>query len=966
MLCFNSVNLHPAFAMRTKTVIFILLSAFIFMMAEPTIPFSKLSGKSGDAEDSTAVSDTAAGRGMAVLAAADSLAVDSVEGSSEPDTTKMDSLTLAIYKHNKQVDDSIRLDSINRKKSNGLDAPVDFSSNDSLVYDALSRTALLYGSSNVKYQNMDLKSDRIKMSLDSSLVHATGTADTTGEVTGKPVFMMGQDTYESDTMSFNFKSKKGFINRVYTAQQDGFLSSELSKRDSSGVLYLQHGRYTTCDQEHPDFYIALSRAKVRPGKDVVFGPAYLVVADVPLPLAIPYGFFPFTKSYSSGFIMPSYGDESSRGFYLRDGGYYFAMSDKWDLKLLGEIYTKGSWGVSVASNYRKRYRYSGSFFFSYQNTKNGDKGMPDYSEQSSFKLQWSHRQDAKANPFTSLSASVNFASTSYERNNLNSMYNPQSYTQSLRTSSVSWSSTFSSLGLTLSGTANLSQNMLDSTINLTLPDLNISVSRFYPFKRKHMAGKERWYEKISMSYTGQLRNQIDTKEDMLFKSNLIKDWRNGFKHDIPIQANFTLFNYININPSFNFSDRMYSNKIMQSWDEGAQEARRDTTYGFYNVYDWRLSLSASTKLYGFWVPSKKIFGDKIQAIRHVITPSVTFSYAPDNGSRYYETYQKTNPDGSVELVEYSPFQYGLFDLPSRGKTGSVMFDIGNNIEMKVKSDKDSTGYKKLSIIDELGFNFGYNMADKERPWSDLTVRLRLKWWKNYTFNLNAVFATYAYELDENGNPYVGTHTEYSRGRFGRFQGMSQNISFTLTPEKLKKWFGGGDDEEDEEEEEDDEYDNTDIETNVDDDLVRGQHGARKESAGKAETDEDGYMKFSMPWSLTFGYGISMSENRDREKFNKKTMRYPYKFTQTLNFSGNIRISDGWNISFSSGYDFEEHDISMTTASLQRDLHCFSMSCSVVLAPYTSYNFSFRCNAATLTDALKYDKRSGFSNAVQWY
>ena len=966
LLGINSVNLHPAFAMRTKTVIFILLSAFIFMMAEPTIPFSKLNGKSGDAEDSTAVSDTAAGRGMAVLAAADSLAVDSVEGSSEPDTTKMDSLTLAIYKHNKQVDDSIRLDSINRKKSNGLDAPVDFSSNDSLVYDALSRTALLYGSSNVKYQNMDLKSDRIKMSLDSSLVHATGTADTTGEVTGKPVFMMGQDTYESDTMSFNFKSKKGFINRVYTAQQDGFLSSELSKRDSSGVLYLQHGRYTTCDQEHPDFYIALSRAKVRPGKDVVFGPAYLVVADVPLPLAIPYGFFPFTKSYSSGFIMPSYGDESSRGFYLRDGGYYFAMSDKWDLKLLGEIYTKGSWGVSVASNYRKRYRYSGSFFFSYQNTKNGDKGMPDYSEQSSFKLQWSHRQDAKANPFTSLSASVNFASTSYERNNLNSMYNPQSYTQSLRTSSVSWSSTFSSLGLTLSGTANLSQNMLDSTINLTLPDLNISVSRFYPFKRKHMAGKERWYEKISMSYTGQLRNQIDTKEDMLFKSNLIKDWRNGFKHDIPIQANFTLFNYININPSFNFSDRMYSNKIMQSWDEGAQEARRDTTYGFYNVYDWRLSLSASTKLYGFWVPSKKIFGDKIQAIRHVITPSVTFSYAPDNGSRYYETYQKTNPDGSVELVEYSPFQYGLFDLPSRGKTGSVMFDIGNNIEMKVKSDKDSTGYKKLSIIDELGFNFGYNMADKERPWSDLTVRLRLKWWKNYTFNLNAVFATYAYELDENGNPYVGTHTEYSRGRFGRFQGMSQNISFTLTPEKLKKWFGGGDDEEDEEEEEDDEYDNTDIETNVDDDLVRGQHGARKESAGKAETDEDGYMKFSMPWSLTFGYGISMSENRDREKFNKKTMRYPYKFTQTLNFSGNIRISDGWNISFSSGYDFEEHDISMTTASLQRDLHCFSMSCSVVLAPYTSYNFSFRCNAATLTDALKYDKRSGFSNAVQWY
>lgn len=943
--------------MRTKTVIFVLLFAFIFVMADTSLPLFKENDNGRAQNDSLSVGDTVS---------SDSVPADSTDKSGEPDTTNMDSLQLAIYHHNKQVDDSIRLDSINRKKSGALDAPVTFSSEDSMVYDAKSKVARLYGNSNVKYQNMDLSSDRIQMSLDSSLVRATGTADSTGAISGTPVFTMGQDKYESDTMAFNFKTKKGFIYNVYTEQEDGYLSSQHSKRDSSGVLYLEHGRYTTCDQPHPDFYIALSRAKVRPGKDVVFGPAYLVVADVPLPLAIPYGFFPFTKSYSSGFIMPSYGDESSRGFYLRDGGYYFAMSDKWDLKLLGEIYTKGSWGLSVASNYRKRYRYNGSFFFSYQNTKNGDKGMPDYTEQTSFKLQWSHRQDTKSNPFSSLSASVNFASTSYERNNLNSMYNPQSYTQSLRTSSVNWSTSFSSLGMTISGSANLSQNMIDSTVSLTLPDLNISVSRFYPFKRKHMAGKERWYEKISMSYTGQFSNSIDTKEDKLFKSNLIKDWRNAFQHNIPINANFTLFNYININPSFNFTDRMYSNKVMKSWDEQAQTERADTTYGFYNVYNWSMSIGASTKMYGFWVPSKKIFGDKIQAIRHVLTPQVTFSYVPDCGSRYYDTYQKTDADGNVSLVEYSPFENGLFNVPSRGKTGSVTFDLSNNIEMKVKSDKDSTGYKKLSIIDELGFNMGYNMAAKEKPWSDLTVRLRLKWWKNYTFNLNAVFATYAYELDDNGRPYVSNHTEYSKGRFGRFQGLSQNISFTLNPEKLKKWFGGGDDEEDATEDDNNtEDDDTGIESNVDDDMVNGQNGARKKNAGKAETDADGYMKFSMPWSLTFGYGITMRENTSG-KFNTKTMRYPYAFTQTLNFSGNIRISDGWNISFSSGYDFENHDLSMTTASLSRDLHCFNMSCSVVLAPYTSYNFSFRCNAATLTDALKYDKRSGYSNAVQWY
>ena len=933
--------------MRTKTIIAILLSAVMFVMADVHLPLPFGNSRGEVTHDSL------------------SAAADSVRRPVQPDTTMMDSLQKAIYKYNKQVDDSIHADSINRQKSNGLNAPVEFASDDSLVYIAPTKQVRLYGNAKVKYENMNLESDKVRMALDSSLVHATGSADTTGKLTGSPVFTMGSDKYESDTMSFNFKTKRGFINNVYTEQEDGFLSSQHSKRDSSGVLYLEHGRYTTCDAPHPDFYIALSRAKVRPGKDVVFGPAYLVVADVPLPLAIPYGFFPFTKSYSSGFIMPSYGDESARGFYLRDGGYYFAINDKWDLKLLGEIYTKGSWGLSAASNYRKRYRYNGSFFFSYQNTKNGDKGMPDYSEQTSFKIQWSHRQDSKANPFSSLSASVNFATTSYERDNLNSMYNPQSYTQSLRTSSVSWTTNFSSLGMTLSGTTNLSQNMRDSTISLQLPDLNVSVSRFYPFKRKKMAGKERWYEKISMSYTGHLSNSINTKEDLLFKSNLIKDWSNGMQHNIPINANFTVLKYINVNPSFNFTDRMYTNKVMKSWDEATQTEVADTTYGFYNVYNWSMSLSASTKVYGFWLPSRKIFGDKIQAIRHVLTPQVSFSYAPDFGASrygYYATYQKTDADGNVTLQEYSPYTGSLFGVPGKGKTGNISFDLSNNIEMKVKSDKDSTGFRKISIIDELGLSMGYNMAAKERPWSDLSMRIRLKWWKNYTFNMTAVFATYAYELSENGTPYVGTHTEYSRGRFGRFQGMSQNFSFTLTPEKLKKLFSGGD------KDDDDAYrdnDDTGVETNIDDDMINAQRGARKQSAGKAETDEDGYMKFSMPWSLTVGYGVTMRENT-AGKFNTESMRYPYKFTQTLNFSGNVRLSDGWNISFSSGYDFEEHDISMTTASLQRDLHCFNMSCSVVLAPYTSYNFSFRCNAATLTDALKYDKRSGYSNAVQWY
>ena len=948
--------------MRNKSIIFLLSFVVVFAMASVNMPVPQ-GKKTKKAKASAVVVDTL----LKGQSPKDSKAVDK----NIPDTTKMDSLQLAIYHHNKAIDDSIRADSMMRARSNGIDAPVKYSAEDSLVYDAESGTAYLYGNSKVDYENMKLTSDKVHMNLDKSTVRATGTVDSTAEggIKGKPVFTMGKDEYKSDTMAFNFKSKKGLIKGIYTEQQDGFLSGEVGKRDSTGSIYLQHGRYTTCDKPHPDFYIALSRAKVRPGKDVVFGPAYLVVADVPLPLAIPYGFFPFSKKYSSGFIMPSYGDESDRGFYLRDGGYYFAISDKWDLKLLGEIYTRGSWGVSAASNYRKRYRYSGSFLFSYQDSKTGDKGLPDFAEQESFKIQWNHRQDPKANPYSSLAASVNFATSSYERNNLNSMYNPQTLTQSTRTSSVSWSTGFSSIGLSLSATTNLAQNMRDSSIQITLPDLNISLSRFYPFKRKHLVGKERWYEKISMSYTGQLANSISTKEDKLLHSNLIKDWKNAFQHTIPVQANFTLFNYINVTPSFNFTDRMYSKKVTRGWDNTLQkEVVRDTTYGFHNVYNWSMSVGASTKLYGFWVPNRKLFGDKIQAIRHVITPQVSFSYSPNFGARrygYYDSYQYTDASGNVKLVEYSPYQDELYSVPGKYKTEMISWDVSNNIEMKVKSDKDTTGYKKISIIDELGASMSYNAAADYHRWSDLSMRLRLKWWKNYTFSMNAQFATYAYELDANGKPYVGNHTEWGYGRLPRFQGMSQNFSFTLNPEKLKKWFGRKDDKDDDKVSVDSDGPDTNIESNMDDDLEKGKYAAKKKRGNIAETDDDGYMSFNMPWSLTIGYGITMRENT-AGRFNTKTMRYPYKFTQTLNFSGNIRISDGWNINFSSGYDFENHAMSMTTASLSRDLHCFNMSASVVLAPYTSYNFTFRCNAATLTDALKYDKRSGITNAVQWY
>ena len=866
--------------------------------------------------------------------------------------------------------DSVATDSV-KKKDSGLDAPVEYTATDSMVYDAEVGLAFLYGKANVKYQDMSLDAATITMNMDSSMVHAAGRRDSLGVLQDKPVYQQGGDHYDSENMSFNFDTKKGFISNVATTQGNGFLQSSQSKRTDDGTLYLQHAKYTTCNAEHPHFYLKLSRAKVKPGKETIFGPAYLVVEDVPLPLAIPYGFFPFNKSYTSGFIMPTYGDETSRGFYLRDGGYYFAINDHFDFKALGEIYTKGSWGLSGETNYNRRYHYNGNFYISYLRTVEGEKNMPDYAVTKSLKVQWSHRKDPKASPNSSFSARVNFASENYERKNLESMYNPLSYSQSTRASSVSYSRSFPSIGLNLSTSANLSQNMRDSSVAVTLPDLSVTLNRIYPFRRKRQVGKERWYEKISFSYSGQMSNSITTKENQLFKSNIVKDWRNGMQHNIPIDATFQLFKYINISPNFSFHDVMYMKRVKRDWDTDRQMEVRDTTYGFYNLYDWRVGISANTTLYGFYKPWKKLFGDKIMAIRHVFKPNVSFSYAPDFTTShygYFDSYVKTDEYGNVSTVTYSPYEGALYGYPSGKKQGMVSMSVSNNLEMKVKSDRDSTGQRKISLIDELSGSLSYNFAAKTRPWSDLNMRLRMKLTKSYTFSMAANFATYAYKFDENGRVVTSDRTEWSYGRFGRFQGMSQNLSYTFnnsTFTKLKDLFSGkksskkedissGDNDDENDELED---------ANLDPDIKKAKKSAKKKE--KAQVDKDGYLSFTMPWSFTVSYGVSMFEDRSKQ-IKVRSMRYPFSFNQTLNFSGFLRIAEGWNITFSSGYDFNFHKLSMTTASLSRDLHCFEMSCNVVLRPYSSFNFSFRARANELADALKWDKRSSYSSNIEWY
>lgn len=856
--------------------------------------------------------------------------------------------------------DSLALDTTPKKEP--LDAPVIYEASDSIVF-TKGGFAHLYGSGKVNYQNIELTSQLITMNMDSSTVFARGVADTTGVEQGTPVFKDGETPYESKMMRYNFKTKKGFINSIVTQQGDGYVTSEESKKGANDEIYMRHGKYTTCDNhDHPHFYLKLSMAKVRPKKDVVFGPAQLVVEDVPLPIAVPFGFFPFSSSYSSGFIMPTYGDEMNRGFYLRDGGYYFAISDQFDLKLLGEIYTKGSWGLSAASTYNKRYRYSGYFNASYLVTKTGEKNMPDYMVSKDFRVQWSHRQDAKANPNSTFSASVNFTTSSYDKSSLSTLYDPlSSYSNNTKASSISYSRNFPEIGLNLSGTFNITQNTQDSSVNMTLPDLNITLNRIYPFKRKNSAGDQKWYEKISFQYTGALTNKVNTKDNLLFKTPFSK-WETGMRHSIPVEATFSLFKYINVTPSFQYTERWYTRKVMQHYDYTLKEAVKDTINGFNRVYDYNMSVSMNTKLYGMYKPlfmkSKEI------TIRHVVTPSVSYTYTPDFGASrfgYYENYVYTDEDGEVRMVEYSPYSGMPYGVPGQGVSQNISMSLKNNLEMKMASDKDTTGYKKISLIDDLTGQLSYDIARKR--WSDLTLNARLKLTKNYTFNMNARFKTYAYKFDENGRVVESDRTEWSYGRFGRFDGYSGSLSYTLNNETFKKWFGKGDEEdgknkgkkEDTDSEEDEE----------DEELNTNQNTQPKRKTEDAKIDSDGYLAFQLPWSLSLSYSYRIQEDRTKD-INIKTMRYPYSFSHQVNISGNVKLGSRWNITYSSGYDFDTKKMSMTQMNITRDLHCFNMSCGLVFGPFTSYNFSIRANSTMLTDALKWDQRSNTGSAVTWY
>ena len=867
---------------------------------------------------------------------------------------------------------------INRT-SPDINSTVTFSADDSLVLLG-SNEAYLYGQGEVEYAQFKLNSDEITMKLDSNLVKAAGHRDSLGDLVGNPIFKDKSGDYESETMSYNFKTEKGYITNIITQQGEGYLTGGATKKNADGTYFLENGRYTTCDDhDHPHFYFNITKGKLQPGKNVVTGPAYMVLADVPLPLALPFGYFPFSKNYSSGIIFPSFGDDYNKGFYARNGGYYFAISDYVDLALTGEIYTKGSWGIQGQSTYTKRYRFRGNFNISYLTTITGDKGAPDYAKQTNFQVVWNHTQDNKANPNLSFSASVNFTTSGYTRNDLNSYYS-SAFTENTKSSTVSLSYRFPGTKWNIATTMNIAQRTQDSTLSVSFPNINVSMSQTAPFKRKRAVGGERWYEKIRLSYTGQFQNSLTAQQNQFFKKSLIKDWRNGLRHSLPVSATFSLFKYINVSPSISINDRMYTSKIKRSWDPNAYAEVQDTTYGFYNVFDFNTAVSLDTKIYGFWKPLK-IFGDKVQMIRHVLTPTVSFTWAPDFGAKgwgVWDSYTYTDRNGQEITRDYSYFSHGIYGVPGRGRSGILSVNLANNLEMKVKSDADSTGVKKISLIENFSIGQSYNFAADSLNWSNLSTSIMLRLVKNFNLNLQASWDPYTYQLNSNGSPVRVNVPRWKAGKgWVKLSSTGTSFSYTFNNDTFRKKkksetaSGAGSDYMTDEFgnplDPDDMEDNGEFPDGVQPnsqnfaETVEEKRQKRKRQA-QDTSDADGYSKWDCPWSLTFNYSVSYGYG----DFNYEKMDYNGKFYQNLSVSGSIRPTKNWNFTMSCSYNFDTHKIAYMNCSVTRDLHCFTMTASFVpVGPYKSYTFHIAVKSSLLKD-LKYDKRSSQQNGIRWY
>jgi len=824
-----------------------------------------------------------------------------------------------------------------------LEATITYSAVDSIIPDFINQKVYMYKGGVVNYQNIELKADYIELDLANKEVYAEGLPDSTGTKVGTPVFKDGTEEFESKTMRYNFETQKGIITDVKTKQGDGFVHSDLTKKISKDEFVLRRGKYTTCDAEHPHFYLRMTKAKVISNKKIITGPAYLVLEDFPIyfPM-IPFGYFPTSSTYTSGILMPTYGEEQTRGFYLREGGYYWAANEFFDLAVRGDIYSKGSWATKIHSNYRVRYRFNGSFDFSYNLNKYSEAPLPDARTDKGFSLTWSHSQDSKANPNRTFSASVNLSTASFDKQNALTVRN---YLQTTKSSSISYTKKFENSPFNLSLNLRHSQNSRDTTISLSLPELTFNMSKVNPFKLiklENRTGAIKWFDKISFSYSGNLRNSITAKEKDILNKSLVKDWQNGIRHSIPISLpSFNLFKYINLSPSFNYSERWYTSYIVKTYDANynapvgqPEHLRVDTRYGFYRNYEYSYSLSSSTNYYGMYTMRNP--NSRIKAIRHKITPSIGFSYTPDFGQKkfgFWKSYVNPSlldPDGNPIPQYYSPFEKGVYGYTGRGESGAISFNLSQNLEAKVLEVNDSTKtkdkkpvYKKVKIIDNLGISASYNMIADSMKLTTIPFTLRTTI-KGVSVNMGGTLNPYM--VDKTGkayDQYVWNHLSGLK-KLGRL--TNANLSFGMNFESKK--------------------------------------GKKESETAKEKVDEEKtlpgsfseYVDFNIPWSFRFDYSFYYTNSYIPKD---KTHPNPINIMQSLNFGGRLNLTEKWNMDMNTNFDIQAMKFSFTTINVNRTMHCWSMSFGFVpFGDRKSYSFNLSASSAMLRD-LKVSKQSSW-------
>ena len=835
--------------------------------------------------------------------------------------------------------DSVIIDTIltnlRRPSSNAIDKKVTYTAVGYRKTDLINKKVFLVQSAIVNYGEMEIKADSIVFNMKTNLLFAVGRMDTTGKITGKPVFKEGEQEFEADELTYNFKTHKAYIKNIITKQEDGLLHSAFTKLMEDGTSNISRSTYSTCDADTPHFYINLPRAKVYPGKKIISGPGNLVLEGIPLPLFIPFGYFPVqTKKAASGLLIPRIGQERQRGYSLTEGGYYFVINDYFDLSLKGSLYANGTWMASAQSSYNRLYKYTGNFSFNYANNKLGHKGLIDYSESINYRVGWTYTQDAKAAPGSRFSASVNMSSSGYDRNN---SYVVAEHVTTQRQSSVSYSKSWDGTPFNLSASMNHSQNVKNKTISLNLPKVNFNASRIYPLRGKNSSVLTKWYQELQLSYSASLDNQINTYDSLLFTREVWKNMRNGFEHSAPLSFQIRPFRNFSISPSVTYSGVMYTQKIVKRWDPNHFNVVNDTARGVFYGQAFNPSISASfnPQIFGMFTFKPE---SRLQAIRHVIKPSVGFSFVPAIEGLSSKMYRKVQLDATGKMSEYySIFEGNIFGTPSlSSKSGNISLSLVNLVEAKVFARNDTTGKaKKVKIIDNFGINTSYNIFADSMRWAPVSMQIRTSIMNNINISANSSFSLYG--LDSKGRT-IGTFAYAQNKKLMRLNNFTTSLDFSLS-ELLKK---------------NKDKKKTYTPQNALNQGVAGNDGMpgpnelTQQKPGGGLRDEYGYPVFDVPWSLNLSYSINYYKSA-----------FKSNISQTLSFSGNVSITKKMSFTYTSGYDFTGKQITMTQIGMTRDLHCWEMNFNwVPNGSMQMWNFTIRVKASVLGD-LKYERRKDF-------